>query len=347
MISRSSSFKARRKANPFDLSRRRVVESLHSMDVMDSSRPAHPIDPIQQLEARTGGVKKRKLRRSRWGLRLLRVAAVVVSLISVSIFGHWSYRRAFFDNPDFCLKRVELAIPEGMVATDLLEVAGVEQGMKMMAIDLEAMRDRLVAIPLVSKAEVSREFPDKLVIVVEEARPLAWLSCVARGIEPFSETEGWLIDEQGRLVKCAAVTARLAALPVIKVQDVYVSEQGALMDSEVVQAALLLMEASRLSLKGDGLEIVEVSAKNSYSLSARYNNRMEVLFGLSDIKPALEDLRTILESSRADGKLLATVNLRVRRNIPVTFYQAPVAKPVELDAVDGLAGEEKNEQKGT
>ena len=109
---------------------------------------------------------------------------------------------------------------EALAGTKVLEVAGVEQGMKMMAIDLEAMRDRLATIPLVSKVEVSREFPDKLVIVVEEARPVAWLSCAARGIEPFSESEGWLIDEQGDLVKCEIVTSRLATLPVIKVEDV-------------------------------------------------------------------------------------------------------------------------------
>lgn len=344
MISRSSSSKAKRKADPFDLSRRRVVESLHSMDVMDSSRPVHP---IQQLEARTDGSTKRKLRRSRWGVRILRVVTVLVSLISVSIFGHWSYQRAFFDNPDFCLKKVELAIPEGMAGTKVLEVAGVEQGMGMMGIDLEAMRARLAAMPLVSRVEVSREFPDKLIIVVEEARPVAWLSCKDRGIEAFSETEGWLLDEQGALVKCAAVTARLAALPVIKVRDIYVSEEGAMLDSEIVRAALELMQISSLSLKGEGLEIVEISAKNSYSLSARYNNRMEVLFGLSDIKPALEDLRTILENSRADGKLLATVNLRVRRNIPVTFYRPPVATPIDLNAVDGVEGKEKKGQKGT
>ncbi len=335
MISRSSSPKTRRKADPFDLSQRQVVESLHSMDVMDRNHPIH------QLEARTGGLKKRKLRRSRWGLRLLRVAAVTVSLVSMSAFGNWVYQRAFFDNPDFCLKKVELGIPEGFSGTKVLEVAGVEQGMKMMAIDLEAMRNRLASIPLVSRVEVSREFPDKLIIVIEEARPVAWLSCSARGIEAFSEKEGWLIGEKGGLVKCELVTARLAALPVIRVEDVYVSEGGAMMDSELVQAALKLMEASRSSLKGEGLEIIEVMAKNTYSLRALYNNRMEVTFGLSNLESALNDLRTILERSRADGKLLATVNLRVRRNIPVTFYQPPVAKPVNLEGDEGLDGEEK------
>ncbi|MFK5922306.1 MAG: FtsQ-type POTRA domain-containing protein [Verrucomicrobiota bacterium] len=339
MKSQSSSPKARRKADPFDLSRRRVVESLHVMDVMDTNHPIH------QLEARTGDRKKRKLRRSRWGLRFLKVAAVVVSLISLTAFGQWAYQRAFFENPDFCLKTVELAVPEGFSATKVLEVAGVEQGMKMMGIDLKGMRDRLSEIPLVSKVEVSREFPDKLMIVIEEARPIAWLACPAQGIEPYKEGNGWLIGEKGDLVKCEAVTARLASLPVIQVNDVYVSEQGTMTDSPIIRAALELMEVSSLLLKGEGLEIVEVVATNSYSLQARYSNRMEVVFGLSDMQEALMDLRTILERTRADGKLLATVNLRVRRNIPVTYYQPPVAKPVELEGESESDGEEKTSKK--
>jgi len=260
----------------------------------------------------------------------LRVAGVLVSLVSLTVFGQWVYKRAFFDNPDFQLKRVELDIPDGFLGTKILEVAQVEQGMKMMGIDLESMRDRLESIPLVSRVEVSREFPDKLIIVIEEARPVAWLSCPAQGIVPFKEEGGWLIDERGVLVKCETLVPRFATLPVIKVEDIYVSKSGEMMDSTVVKAALELMEASRVLLKGEGLELVEVAAKNTYSLRVRYSNRMEVEFGLSDQELALGDLRKILDRSRADGRLLATVNLRVRRNIPVTFYQPPVAKPVDL-----------------
>lgn len=330
MISRSSSPKARRKADPFNLSRRQVVESLHTM---------------HQLEARTEGGKKRKLRRSQWGLRMLRVAGVAVSMASLTAFGHWVYKRAFFDNPDFQLKKVELAIPDGFLGTKILEVAEVEQGMKMMAIDLEAMRERLAAIPLVSRVEVSREFPDKLIIVIEEARPVAWLSCLSQGIKPFNGEEGWLIDEQGALVKCGTMSPRFASLPVIKVKDVYVSQSGEMLDSAVVKAALDLMVMSQTLLKGEGLEVVEVEAQNDYSMRARYSNRMEVVFGLSNLESSLKDLSTILARTRADGKLLATVNLRVRRNIPVTFYEPPVAKPIELEEGGELSDEEKTSKK--
>jgi len=103
------------------------------------------------------------------------------------------------------------------------------------------------------------------------------------------------------------------------------------MDSSLIRAALELMEASRVLFKEEGLEIVKVTAKNTYSLHARYSNRMEVEFGLSNMEVALDDLRMILTRFRAYGRLLATVNLRVRRNIPVTFHQPPVAKPINLE----------------
>lgn len=273
------------------------------------------------------------------------MAAVVVSLASLTAFGNWVYQRAIFDNPDFQLKQVELAIPEGFLGTRVLEVAGVEQGMKMLSIDLEEMRDKLAVIPLVSRVEVSREFPDKLIIVIEEARPVAWLACPAKGIEPFSVESGWLIEEHGFLVRCETMHSRFSSLPVIKVKDVYVSDSGEMLDPKVVNAALELMNLSQVALKGEGLEIVEVEAHNAYSMRARYSNRMEVVFGLKDPEQALKDLSVILARTRADGRLLATVNLRVRRNIPVTFYEPPVAKPVEMEEDGGAAGEEKTSKK--
>lgn len=325
MIFGASSQKAHRGADPFDLSRRQVVESLHSE---------------HRLEVRTGEKRKRKLRRSRWGLQILKVAAVVLSVASLSLFGRWAWQRAFFDNPDFRLQRVELAIPDGFSGTKVLEVAGVEQGMKMLGIDLQAIRNRLAAMPMVSRVEVSREFPDKLVIEMEEARPIAWLSCPAKGIDPFRAGNGWLIDEQGGLVKCDMAASRFATLPVVQVEDVYAPESGMVVDSAEIQAALGLMEASRAALEGHGLDIVEVVVKDAYSLHVRFNNRMEVVFGLADVERALSDLRTILDRTRAEGRLLATVNLRVRRNIPVTFFEPPVAKPVNMEGAGEGAGAE-------
>lgn len=334
MIFRSSPKKARRnKLAPFDLSRKRVVESLYSMDTMES---------ILALEARTGGAAKRKLRRSRWGLRLLRTAAVGASMLSLLALAHWSYQRAFIENPDFVLQKVELAIPDDLSGNRVLEVADVEQGMNMMSIDLDSMRDRLAAMPMVSEVEVSRKFPDKLLIVIKGSRPMAWMACAAQGIEPFDAESGWLLDEHGILVKCAEVTPRLAALPVISVKEVFVSRVGAMVDSAIVRAALELMDTSRLALKGQGLEVLAVVADNSYSMRAVYNNRMEVVFGLSELDEALVDLQTILEHTRVDGKLLATVNLRVRRNIPVTFYSPPVARPVQLENEQVVDEEKKS-----
>ena len=217
--------------------------------------------------------------------------------------------------------------------------------MKMMAIDLDEMRDRLAAIPMVASVEVSREFPDKLIIAIEEARPVAWLSCPEQGIDPLNGEGGWLIDEQGTLVKCDSANSRFASLPVIKVKDIYVSQEGEMLDATVVKAALDLMGMSQTLLKGEGLEILEVEAQNAYSMRARYSNRMEVVFGLLDLEPALKDLSAILARTRADGKMLATVNLRVRRNIPVTFYEPPVAKPIDLEEDSELSNEEKSSKK--
>src|SRR3546814_13287745 len=58
-------------------------------------------------------------------------------------------------------------------AADLLDVLGVERGMPILAIDLEALQERVIALPWVRTARVERHLPDTLFIAITERRPLA------------------------------------------------------------------------------------------------------------------------------------------------------------------------------
>jgi cell division protein FtsQ len=56
---------------------------------------------------------------------------------------------------------------------DVLGALGAARGAPLLALDIDAMRQRLTALPWIVSAEVERRYPDRLVVTVKEAEPLA------------------------------------------------------------------------------------------------------------------------------------------------------------------------------
>ncbi|HJT15472.1 MAG TPA: cell division protein FtsQ/DivIB [Dongiaceae bacterium] len=56
---------------------------------------------------------------------------------------------------------------------DILGALGAPRGAALLGLDIEAMRERLAALPWIVSAEIERRYPDRLVVTVKEAEPLA------------------------------------------------------------------------------------------------------------------------------------------------------------------------------
>jgi cell division protein FtsQ len=56
---------------------------------------------------------------------------------------------------------------------DILGAIGAARGAPLLGLDIEAMRERLAALPWIVSAEVERRYPDRLLVTVEEAEPMA------------------------------------------------------------------------------------------------------------------------------------------------------------------------------
>jgi cell division protein FtsQ len=56
---------------------------------------------------------------------------------------------------------------------DILGAIGAVRGAPLLGLDIEAMRERLSALPWIVSAEVERRYPDRLLVTVEEAEPMA------------------------------------------------------------------------------------------------------------------------------------------------------------------------------
>ena len=56
---------------------------------------------------------------------------------------------------------------------DVLGAIGAARGAPLLGLDIDAMRERLTALPWIVSAEVERRYPDRLMVTVTEAEPMA------------------------------------------------------------------------------------------------------------------------------------------------------------------------------
>lgn len=120
----------------------------------------------------------------------------------------WMYRTAT-THPYFGLATMSIEGHRRLEKAEIVALAGVVQGENILAMDLEAVRQRLADDPWVEQANVRRVLPDGLAIDIQEREAVFW---VLRG------EDLWYADGLGSPI--APVEAqRFAALPLLSLQD--------------------------------------------------------------------------------------------------------------------------------
>jgi cell division protein FtsQ len=56
---------------------------------------------------------------------------------------------------------------------DIVAALGAPRGAPLLGLEIEAMRERLIALPWIVSAEIERRYPDRLLVTVKEAEPMA------------------------------------------------------------------------------------------------------------------------------------------------------------------------------
>lgn len=298
-------------------------------------RPRSQRMELHQLDVKLNSRRGRRVRLCRRRAMIIKVSAIMATLLTVSALVRWAYREAFYENSEFRLNRFVVQTDGILSEADVAAAARVEMGMNLMTVDLKAVRERLKELPMVTSVAVNRELPDLLEIKLEERVPVAWLSCPPHGVRPRNTSRGFLIDGNGEVFRCQKLLKRFLALPVIETHQLPMPSEGAQLDSEVVRKAIRLIQETNTLFASDGLSIEEIQVRNAYSLTCHFNTRMEVTFGIKEIDRGLQDLRWIVTHAHSAGQQLATVNVMPEKNIPVTFYTPPTIKATPIQKVPG------------
>src|SRR5438093_82001 len=149
---------------------------------------------------RVGKGPRRKARQRGRLWRVLPLTALAVAApLAVAFSAHW-----LLTTPRFAVVSVDVRGASRVPTAEILAAAAVEPGTSLFRLDPGAVARRVEAIPEVRRADVVREFPNRIVISVEERRPFTLV---------HSGRLHW-IDEEGRVLG-ASPEAVIPQVPVV------------------------------------------------------------------------------------------------------------------------------------
>ncbi len=164
-----------------------------------------------------------------------------------------------------------------------------------------------------------RNLPAEIDIQITERKPIAWITSDKEMGGPFSADAAFLVDARGALMKEKKLLPEYLGFPVIVGCTNESLEAGNTLSSFEAKAALELLRLSTRSFMQTRFQVREIDISKGYCLLVTDKNHSRVTFGFDDLETQLQRLEQLLVHSDDSQREIATVNLLVQRNIPVTF----------------------------
>ncbi len=262
-------------------------------------------------------------------IRYLGVLVVILALAACGVAGWFSCRLLgkvlFSGNDTYTLKTLDIRGGGSIVRDFIRGKHNLTEGINLFSFNIEELsRDFLAGAPSFKSIQIRRILPDTLTIEVVERSPLA--SIGRSGI--------LVVDREGVVF---GMRSRFEHLPVITGTTGAVLKPGDRVTG-VLRDAVTLLDVCDQTLLGSDLSIVQVDVRGGFggredalNLELRDGVRValwwprgvvEETASLQDLKDRLRVLSGVIRRSKADGRLLQTVNLTLdsyRQNCPITL----------------------------
>jgi cell division septal protein FtsQ len=270
--------------------------------------------------------RKATQQRNRRALVFVAKATLGLGLCTGIYFGaRDGARRFFFENPDYQLSTIEVETDGTLQREQILKVTELREGENIFAVNLGRVRERLRQLAQVDDVLVERKLPAEIDIKVTERRPIAWITGEKELPDPFVSDASFLVDARGVLMKEKKLLPEYLGLPLISGCSGEPLEPGRTVESFEAKAALDLLRLSTRSFMQTRFQIREIDVSKGYCLLVTDKNHTRVTFGFDNLDAQLQRLEQFLIYSDDSKRELATVNLLVQRNVPVTFAKSPKA----------------------
>jgi cell division protein FtsQ len=247
---------------------------------------------------RVGRGRRRPRRRLRRALRFLPLAALVLLLPLGATLG----TRWLLATPWLAVASVEVRGASRLPVGRILDTAGIEPGTSILGLDTRAVAARVAALPEIRRADVVREFPNRVVISVEERRPFTLI---------HAGRLHWL-DEEGRLLGLApqAVVPQVPVVSGLSEQELASlrAAPGPKARAAVDLIRALLRSGSELTAEISEIDMSRKDGPVLYTVDG-----VEVRLGTEDWDERLARLEGVL--AQAVTQDVRTVDLRYRDQV--------------------------------
>src|SRR5437879_9083654 len=248
-----------------------------------------------------------------------KIALAIALSAALYIGGRIAAKRFFLDNPDYKLSKIEVQTDGTLQRDQILNVADLREGENIFQVNLARVHERLQELPQVDEVEVVRKLPAEIDIRIVERKPIGWITNEKQIADPFASDAAFLVDARGVLMKEKKLLPEYLGLPLILGCVSESLEAGKIVESPEARAALELLRLSTRSFMQTRFQIREIDVSKGYCLVVTDKNHSRVTFGFDNRSEELQRLEQFLIYSDDAHRELATVNLLVQRNIPVTF----------------------------
>jgi cell division septal protein FtsQ len=265
---------------------------------------------------------------------LSKTALVIALAVGVYFGVREGARRFFFENPDYQLKTIAVQTDGALQRDQILKVADLREGENAFQVKLGEVHDRIQDLPQVDEVQVIRKLPGEIDIKIVERKPIAWISRDKDVADPFASDAAFLVDARGVLMKEKKLLPEYLGLPLISGCTSEPLQPGRTVESVEANAALELLRQSTGSFMQTRFQIRQIDVSKGYCLLVTDKNHTQVSFGFDQLDIQLKRLEQFLVYCDDSKQELATVNLLVQRNIPVTF--AKPATEVINDTIDPM-----------
>jgi|GEM_PF-809104 len=276
-----------------------------------------------RLNVRVDSKKARRVRRQRTAKQSLKIAGGVLGLIVVVTAAKAVVSKVYYENPQFELGRLYIETDGDLTRPVILKHSGIQRHDNLLDLDLSLVRAKLAALPQVAEVRVEKQLPDIISIRVRERLPIAWLECPEAGARPHTPDGGWLIDARGNAFPCEGLADEHMELPIIVIDDLPPLIGRVKIESGRLVHALRLVELNHDRFYDEQLEILRIDCARDYSMIVHYRNDASVVFGSTDLPGQFHDFAAILSYAKGEGLQIASLNLMIGENKPVTFYTSP------------------------